>query len=235
LALLLAVELDARARALATYLRGGTQGAALTPDLLALALGDKRADALLEFVGAGGPLRGYRLVDVTARAADVQANATVCASPRLIRWWIDPEAIDQEVARFAVLHPAAASPSLPPAALGALEPLIREVSGFLESQRRGRARGDLLLRGPRGAGRLDVAREACRRLGLPLLVSHVTALLGWPNPAEAIGTLIARGGARGRSAPPRGRRAVHQRRREDPAAARRAGGHAAAAVALLDG
>jgi AAA+ superfamily predicted ATPase len=188
--MLLAVELDSTARSLSTYLRGGTQGAALTLDLFALALGEERAARLAETLGSGSPLRRYRLVEMTDRAGDLHANATVRATPRLVRWLVDPTTVDEEVAPFAMLHLPAETPNLPPSAIAAIETYVQEVCGFLESQRRGRARSDLLLRGPRGAGRFDVAREACRRLGVPLLAAHTGALLGWPNPAEAMATLM---------------------------------------------
>ena len=42
---------------------------------------------------------------------------------------------------------------------------------------RGRGRTDLVLRGPRGSGRGEIVREACRRLGLPLLAAPVGVAL----------------------------------------------------------
>jgi hypothetical protein len=188
MALVLAVELDAGCRALAGYLRG-QQGVALTIDVFALALGDERAAATLDLLAPGGPLRRHRLVEVSERAGELTAAASVRAAPRVLRWLLSSYSVDDEVQVFATLHPPLETPSLSPAALAALQPIIGDVCAFLEHQRRGRARSDLLLRGPRGSGRFDIAREACRRLGLPLLSSPVGAILGWPSPAEAMGAL----------------------------------------------
>jgi hypothetical protein len=188
LTMVLAVELDGGCRALAGYLRG-QHGVALTLDVFALALGEERAAATLDLLAPGGPLRRHRLVEVTERAGELTALASVRVAPRMLRWLLSTYSVDDEVQVFAALHPPLEAPALSPAALAALAPIIDEVCAFLEHQRRGRARSDLLLRGPRGAGRFDIAREACRRLGLPLLASPVGAILGWPNPAEAMGAL----------------------------------------------
>ncbi len=188
LALVLAVELDGGCRALAGYLRG-QQGIALTLDVFALALGEERAAAILDLLAPGGPLRRHRLVEVSERAGELTAAASVRVAPRVLRWLLNNFAVDDEVQVFATLHPPLETPVMSPAALAALGPIIDEVCAFLTSQRQGRARSDLLLRGPRGAGRFDIAREACRRLGLPLLASPVGAILGMPSPADAMGAL----------------------------------------------
>src|SRR6185312_11934215 len=80
---------------------------------------------------------------------------------------------------------------LPPPALATVEEAVEEVRAFLANQRAvGRGRTDLVLRGPRGAGRAEIAREACRRLGLPLISAHAGALFGQTSPAEAAGALL---------------------------------------------
>jgi AAA+ superfamily predicted ATPase len=48
----------------------------------------------------------------------------------------------------------------------------------------------MVLRGPRGAGRCEVALEACRRLGVPALVTPLGNILGQLNPADAVGALL---------------------------------------------
>jgi len=187
----LAVELDAAARSLAAYLRGGTAGsAALTLSTLTLALGHEATAELLMALGAGAPLRRHRIVEVSDKG-ELVASATVRAAPRLVRWLVDPTEVDDEVADFATLHLPEAAPALPQSALATVEEAVEEVRAFLETQRgAGRGRTDLVLRGPRGSGRAEIAREACRRLGLPLLAAPVGALFGQPSPAEAAAALL---------------------------------------------
>jgi hypothetical protein len=190
-AVALAVELDASARTLAAYLRGGTTNASLSVGTLLMALGSEAAGELLVVVGAGSPLRRHRILEVSDKAGDLVASATVRAAPRLVRWLLDPLSVDEEVADFAALRVPAPAPELPRAALLALESRIEEVRAFLVAQRSApRARGDLLLRGPRGAGRTEIVVEACRRLGLPLLVASAGALLSQSNPGEAVAGLL---------------------------------------------
>jgi hypothetical protein len=187
----LAVELDATARTLAGYLRGGAGGAALTVGTLVLALGDERTPELLVALGVGAPMRRHRLLDVLDKAGELIASATVRAAPRLLRWLVDPSGIDDEVAEFAVFHATRTEPSMGVAALAAVESQIDEVRGFLASQRAlPRSTSDLVLRGPRGAGRSEIAQEACRRLGVPLLSSSAGVLFGQPNPGEAASSLL---------------------------------------------
>lgn len=190
LAAALAIELDPSARSLAAYLRGGTASAALNLGTLTLALGQEATAELLLALGAGAPLRRHRLVEVSDKAGELVASATVRAAPRLLRWLVDPAELDDEVADFAALYLPEAAPALTPAALATVEPLVEEVRAFVESQRGGRGRTDLVLRGPRGTGRAEVAREACRRLGLPLLATPVGALFGQPNPIDAAAALL---------------------------------------------
>jgi hypothetical protein len=189
LAVLLAIELDATARSLASYLRGGA-GSAITVGPLVLAVGEERTPELLMAIGAGAPLRRHRLVEVQDKAGELVAAATVRAAPRVLRWLVDPVGLDDEVAEFASLFMGAA-PELTPAAIKSLDEIIDGARAFIETQRaHGRALGDLVLRGARGAGRSEVAREACRRLGLPVLAAPVGAILGQPQPAEAVAALL---------------------------------------------
>ncbi len=185
----LAVELDATARSLAAYLRGGTAGAALSLGTLTLALGEEATADLLIAVGAGAPLRRHRMVEVSDKA-ELVAAATVRVAPRLLRWLVDPTEVDDEVADFASLHVPEDAPELPPAALATVEEAVEEVRAFLANQRAARGRTDVVLRGPRGAGRAEIAREACRRLGLPLISAHVGALFGQPSSSDAAGALL---------------------------------------------
>jgi hypothetical protein len=189
LVMVLAVELDGVSRGLAGYLRG-LSGAALSIDACALALGDARVPELLDQLAMGGPLRRHRLVEVTDKQSELSAAATVRAAPRLLRWVHAPHAVDDEVAAFAQLIPAEEASRLSPATAAALEPYIEEVRVFLQNQRRTRATSDLVLRGPRGAGRTEVAREACRRLGIPLLIAPVASLAGWSDPTAAMQALL---------------------------------------------
>jgi hypothetical protein len=189
LVMLLAVELDGVSRGLAGFLRGIT-GAALSVDACALALGDARVPELLDQLALGGALRRHRLVEVTDKTNELSAAATVRAAPRLLRWVHAPHAVDDEVAAFAQLVPASDAAQLNPAMLAALAPYIDEVCGFLNNQRRTHATSDLVLRGPRGAGRGEIAREACRRLGIPLLVAPVSSLAGWADPTAAMQALL---------------------------------------------
>jgi ATPase family protein associated with various cellular activities (AAA)/winged helix domain-containing protein len=186
----LAIELDGTARTLAAYLRGGTGTAALQLGTLTLALGEEATPELLLALGAGAPLRRHRMIDVNDKA-ELVASATVRVAPRLLRWIVDPSEVDDEVADVAALHLPDDESALPARALATVEEAIEEVRAFLESERGGRGgKTDLVLRGPRGAGRAEIAREACRRLGVPLLSAHVGVLFGQPSPADAAGALL---------------------------------------------
>src|SRR6185312_3102527 len=186
----LSVELDATARSLAGYLRGGTTSAALSMGTLTLALGEDAVPELLLALGAGAPLRRHRMVEVSDKN-ELVAAATVRVAPRLLRWLVDPSEVDDEVADFASLYVPEEASELPPPALATVEEAVEEVRAFLANQRAvGRGRTDLVLRGPRGAGRAEIAREACRRLGLPLISAHAGALFGQTSPAEAAGALL---------------------------------------------
>jgi hypothetical protein len=187
----LAIELDGPSRSLAAYLRGGTGGgAALNIGTLTLALGNDATAELWLALGAGAPLRRHRMVEVNDKAGELVAAATVRAAPRLLRWLVDPSEVDDEVIDFATLHLPEAEPALPASALATVEAAVEEARAFLESQRAGRGRTDLVLRGPRGSGRAEIAREACRRLGVPMLAASVGALFGQPSPADAAGALL---------------------------------------------
>ncbi len=177
----LALELDAVARTLAGYLRGGAAGGALTTGALVLALGEERTGELLIALGVGAPLRRHRLIEVTDKNGELGAAAMLRAAPRLVRWLVDPAGLDDEVAAFARLERPRAEPIVGEAALATVEAAVVQVSAFLQ---RG-ATADLVLRGPRGVGRGEIAREACRRLGLPLLTVGVGELLAQANAAEA--------------------------------------------------
>jgi ATPase family protein associated with various cellular activities (AAA)/winged helix domain-containing protein len=191
LATALSIELDATARSLASYLRGVGSGAALSFGSLNLALGPDSTGELLLALGAGAPLRRHRMLEVSEKAGEVMATATLRAAPRLLRWLVEPNAVDDEVADFGSLWIPDGGPELAPAAMAALEDAIEHVRAFIESQRSGgRGRADLVLRGPRGTGRGEIVREACRRLGVPLLAAPVAALFGQPNPAEAAAALL---------------------------------------------
>jgi ATPase family associated with various cellular activities (AAA) len=190
LAVLLSIELDATARSLASYLRGGA-GSAITVGPLVLAVGEERTPELLMALGTGAPLRRHRLVEVQDKSGELVAAATVRAAPRVLRWLVDPVGLDDEVAEFATLHAPRGETDLTPAALASLEEIIEGARLFLESQRAARrSMGDLVLRGPRGSGRAEVAREACRRLKLPMLSAQLGALLGQTNPGEAVAALL---------------------------------------------
>ena len=186
----LAIELDATARSLAAYLRGGTGGAALNLGTLTLALGEDTTAELLMALGDGAPLRRHRIIELSDKMGELVANAAVRAAPRLLRWLVDPTEVDDEVADFAELYIPEPQPFLPAAALATIDEAVEEVRAFLETQRSGRGRTDLVLRGPRGGGRAEIAREACRRLGLPLITAHVGALFGQASAAEAAGALL---------------------------------------------
>lgn len=190
-AVALAIELDPTARSLAAYLRGGTgAGAALSIGTLTLALGNDATAELWLALGAGAPLRRHRMVELSDKAGELVAAATVRAAPRLLRWLVDPSDVDDEVVDFAALFLPEPQPSLPSSALASVEECVEEVRAFVESQRAGRGRTDLVLRGPRGAGRAEIVREACRRLGVPLLSASVGALFGQPSAADAAGALL---------------------------------------------
>jgi AAA+ superfamily predicted ATPase len=187
----LAIELDAAARTLAGYLRGNSLGAALTVGTLVLGLGEERVPELLVALGAGAPLRRHRLVEVVDKSGDIIAAATVRAAPRLLRWLVDPGTVDDEVEEFARVLPPEPASSLSPAALAAVEEIVEEVVHFLQRQRaEPRSTTDLVLRGPRGAGRGEIAREACRRLGVPALVAPIANILGQLSPPDAVGALL---------------------------------------------
>jgi hypothetical protein len=191
LAVGLAIELDATSRTLVGYLRGNSVGAALNIGTLVLALGEERVPELLVTLGAGAPLRRHRFVEMVDKPGELMAAATVRAAPRLLRWLIEPAALDDEVAEIASLVEPSQEPALVPAAVAALEEAIDEVRKFLHRQReRVRSTTDLVLRGPRGAGRSEIVREACRRLDLPVLVAPVQAILAQNQPPEAVGALL---------------------------------------------
>jgi hypothetical protein len=195
LVLALAVEIDPPSRTLCGYLRGGPSGSALTVGLLMLIFGEERAADVLMALGSGAPLRRHRLVEVVDKGSDLVAAATVRAAPRLLRWLVEPPGLDDEVAEFARLQLPDPEPALTPAALRTVDKAIEETRAFLVKQRErlratGRAQIDLVLRGPRGAGRAEIAVEAARRLGLPLLICDVPALAGQPSPPEAAAALL---------------------------------------------
>src|SRR6185312_15612847 len=153
-------------------------------------LGEDAVPELLLALGAGAPLRRHRMVEVSDKN-ELVAAATVRVAPRLLRWLVDPSEVDDEVADFASLYVPEEASELPPPALATVEEAVEEVRAVLANQRAvGRGRTDLVLRGPRGAGRAEIAREACRRLGLPLISAHAGALFGQTSPAEAAGALL---------------------------------------------
>jgi ATP-dependent 26S proteasome regulatory subunit len=191
LAVGLAIELDATSRTLVGYLRGNAMGAALNMGTLVLALGDARTPELLVALGAGAPLRRHRFVEMVDKAGELVAAATVRAAPRLLRWLLDPDAIDDEVGEMATLIEPSPEPELVPAGVAAVEDAITEVRKFLERQRgKVRSTTDFVLRGPRGTGRTEIVREACRRLGLRALISPMAAVLAQVNVPDAIGALL---------------------------------------------
>src|SRR6185312_3202631 len=153
-------------------------------------LGEDAVPELLLALGAGAPLRRHRMVEVSDKN-ELVAAATVRVAPRLLRWLVDPSEVDDEVADFASLYVPEEASELPPPALATVEEAVEEVRAVLANQRAvGRGRTDLVLRGPRGAGRAEIAREACRRLGLPLISAHAGALFGQTSPAEAACALL---------------------------------------------
>jgi AAA+ superfamily predicted ATPase len=82
-------------------------------------------------------------------------------------------------------------PELPSASVAAIEEAVVEVAKFIAKQRaRLRSATDLVMRGPRGTGRGEIVREACRRLGLRALISPVANILAQNNPPDAIGALL---------------------------------------------
>jgi AAA+ superfamily predicted ATPase len=191
LAVALAIELDAASRTLAGYLRGNERGAALTIATLVLGLGEARGPELLLALGSGGPLRRHRLVEVVDKPGKLVSSATVRVAPRLLRWLFEPGRVDEDALELGRLEAPAAEPFLVPGALDALGEIVEELRQFL-GQQRGlvRARTDLVLRGPRGSGRGEIAREACRRLGVPALVVPVASIVGHASPPDAVGTLL---------------------------------------------
>jgi SpoVK/Ycf46/Vps4 family AAA+-type ATPase len=187
----LAIELDAASRTLAGYLRGNSLGAALTVGTLVLGLGEERVPELLMTLGSGAPLRRHRIIEMVDKTGELIAGATVRTAPRLLRWLVEPEGIDDEVCEYARLELPSDESVLSPSGLEALEEIIEEVRLFLQKQRElVRSTSDMVLRGPRGAGRAEIAREACRRLGIPALVTPLSNVLGQTNPADAIGALL---------------------------------------------
>jgi hypothetical protein len=186
----LIVEIDPVVRTLAGYLRGGPTGSALTVSTLLMVFGEERAPEILFTLGAGAPLRRHRLLEHSDKGGDLVAAATVRAAPRLLRWMVDPVGMDDEVAEFAHLYPADDSPALSPTSLATVRAAVEEVAAFIARQRQASRPCDLVLRGPRGAGRSEIAREAARQLGVSLLATDVASLLGQPSPAEAAGALL---------------------------------------------
>ncbi len=191
LAVGLAIELDAISRTLVSYLRGNSMGAALNVGTLVLALGDDRMPELLMTLAAGAPLRRHRFVEMVDKQGELVAAATVRAAPRLLRWLLDPDALDEEVGEIATLMEPSEATDLVPAAVTALEETVEEVRKFLDRQRdRTHSSTDMVLRGPRGTGRSEIVREACRRLGVRALVAPVAAILAQNNAPDAIGALL---------------------------------------------
>ena len=191
LALVIAVDLDSTVASLASYLQGPKAGSALTVDTLARVLGERARWGLIEALAASAPLRRNRLVEATDQTARPATSMTVRTSPRLLRWILRAGELDHDVARFAGLRLPGRAPSLTPAAIGALAPFIDDVERFVRTQRDlGVATSDLVLSGPRGAGRREAALEACRRLGLPVLAVHVPTLAALPDVDEAVASLL---------------------------------------------
>jgi AAA+ superfamily predicted ATPase len=191
LSVALAVELDDTARTLAGYLRGNAQSVGLNVATLVLGLGDDHVPELLLALGAGAPLRRHRLIEVVEKSGELISSGTLRAAPRLLRWLVDPARVDDEVLDLGRLEAPGPEPALSPGALAALDEVISELGHFLTQQRAlARSRTDLVLRGPRGSGRSEIAREACRRLGVPALVVPLANILGQQNPADVVGTLL---------------------------------------------
>ncbi|MDB4955940.1 MAG: ATPase central domain protein [Myxococcales bacterium] len=190
LATLLAIEIDPVARTLAGYARGGAPGTAPSVGTLMMLFGEALAPEILVALGDGAPLRRHRLVELTERAGDTFAAATVRAAPRLVRWLVLDRDLDGAFSGEAQVIAPTAAPVLPPAAVAALEDRIEEVRAFLASRRGDDNPGDFILRGPRGVGRGEIAREACRRLELPLLAVDAEALLGRAGSAELGGVVL---------------------------------------------
>jgi hypothetical protein len=198
LAIVIAAESDPVSQAMVSFLRGGETGAALTVGGLALALDPRPPWEVLAEIGTGSPLRARRLIDVTDKPGELMSGAAVRVAPRLVRWLTAPRTLAPELASFCTLYPSAGAPILQPAALEAVEAVVAEVASFVRAQRETsgdgasarRARCDMILRGPRGSGRREIAREACRRLGVPLLQTRVGALRGQPFPTEALQSVL---------------------------------------------
>jgi len=187
----LAIELDAPCRMLSGYLRGGATSNALTIGSMVLALGDESIGDVLVALGAGAPLRRHRMIEMIDKSGEILSGATLRAAPRVLRWLLDPDGVDDEVAEIARFEAVETMRPLAASAAKVLETSIGEVVRFLETQRGGDGgRADLVLRGPRGAGRSEVAREACRRLGIPVLSTSLPTLLAQQNPADAAAALL---------------------------------------------
>ncbi len=193
LAVLLAVEVDPMARTLAGYLRGNSGQNTLTLGTLILGLGEAQAPTLLVSLAQGAPARRHRLIEVNDRQGDLVAAGTVRVAARLLRWLVEPGGIDDEVSEFTELVLPTESP-LGPAAQRAADKTIQEIQIFLTRQRaQVRGTADMVLRGPRGTGRGEIAMESCRRLGLPTLVTRAAQLLSQPNPTDAVAALLREG------------------------------------------
>jgi hypothetical protein len=191
LTILLAIDLDSTVASLASYLQGPKAGSALTVDALARVLGERARWRLIDALAAEAPLRRHRLIEAADTTGRPATSMTVRTAPRLLRWLLGAGALDHDVARFSSLVTPAAEPTLSPSAIAALEPLIADVERFLSGQRRqAHATSDMVLSGPHGAGRREVALEACRRLGRPVLVVHVPTLAASPNPDDAVAALL---------------------------------------------
>src|SRR5262249_3546823 len=96
-----------------------------------------------------------------------------------------------EVGEIAALVEPLSQPELPAASVAALEEAVVEVAKFIAKQRsRMRSGSDLVLRGPRGSGRGEIVREACRRLGLRTLIAPPAGTLAQNTPPDAIGALL---------------------------------------------
>ncbi len=191
LAVLAAVETEPSAQRLANYVAGAIAGQAMPVGLIDLALGPDHRRGLLAAVARGAPLREHHLIEVVEPIDSLGRAATIRLAPRTLRWVAgsDPRELDPEVAGFATRLDPTWPSTLGPAARDVVAELVGQIAVFVEHQRP-ESPADVLLRGPAGSGRGEIAREACRRLGLVGLEVRASAMLAEDDPAGAAGALV---------------------------------------------
>ena len=177
----------------------------------------RRTAELLLALGAGAPLRRHRMVEVSDKAR-AGGGRRRCAWRRAC--CAGSSIPTRRRRRGGRLRVAASARGRAGAAAGGARHRRgggRRGARVPRQQRGARGRTDLVAARAARLGAREIVREACRRLGVPLLVAPVGALIGQPSPADAAGALLREALLARRAGAARRRRVAHRRRRGERA------------------